>query len=171
MREPRGSALRCSFSGTEGRFWHLPLLSTQGPIPCNSPPALRGGGRSHAVTGFLSSLAGSRGKAGGTGPKVVGATLQLLWPGMEAVLEEPGSPHLHGAVAQLDGLVDALHDLVEVCGKGEKQGSRHRLPLPLTPHPQWSARTIRGLREHRIRGPRSRSFRLCRPRGKSEGIV
>ena len=66
----------------------------------------------------------------------MGATLQLLWPGMEAVLEEAGSPHLHGAVAQLDGLVDALHDLVEACAQGEKQGSRHRLPLPPTSHPQ-----------------------------------
>lgn len=39
--------------------------------------------------------------------------------------------HLHRAVAQLDGLVDALHDLVETCGG--REGSRHGLPLP-TPH-------------------------------------
>lgn len=42
-------------------------------------------------------------------------------------------PHLHRAVAQLDGLVDALHDLVEACGEGEKQ-SRNFRPLPNPSH-------------------------------------
>lgn len=40
-------------------------------------------------------------------------------------------PHLHGAVAQLDGLVDALHDLVEACGR--KRNSQELLPLPGLP--------------------------------------
>lgn len=43
-------------------------------------------------------------------------------------------PHLHRAVAQLDGLVDAFHDLVETCGEEEKQ-SRNFLPLPSPSHP------------------------------------
>lgn len=43
-------------------------------------------------------------------------------------------PHLHRAVAQLDGLVDTLHDLVETCREQEKQC--RNLSLPCTPsHP------------------------------------
>lgn len=38
-------------------------------------------------------------------------------------------PHLHRAVAQLDGFVNALHDLVEACKEEEKQ-SRNFLLLP-----------------------------------------
>lgn len=51
--------------------------------------------------------------------------------------ERPGvvaRPHLHRVVAQLDGLVDALHDLVEACGE-EKQ-SRNFLFSLVPSHPQ-----------------------------------
>lgn len=38
-------------------------------------------------------------------------------------------PHLHRAVAQVDGLVDALHDLVEACKEEEKQSRNFLLFL------------------------------------------
>lgn len=59
------------------------------------------------------------GKAAGM--DVVGGALQQHWAGAavpsgrKAEVSSRDSPHLDGVVAQLDGLVDALHDLVEAC--------------------------------------------------------
>lgn len=58
-------------------------------------------------------------------------------------------PHLHRAITQLDGLVDALHDLVEACKEGEKGLETFSLSLPPL-HPEGSTRSVRSLRDHQV---------------------
>ena len=70
----------------------------------------------------------------GAGQEVERGTPQVHWPGLGAVLG-PGSPHLHRTVAQLNGLVDALHDLAEACGEGEEQGPGTAFLSPTSSHP------------------------------------
>lgn len=55
---------------------------------------------------------------------------QVRWGGGQKSAVVVG-PHLHRAVAQLDGLVDALHDLVEACrGEGESRARNSAPSLP-----------------------------------------
>lgn len=63
--------------------------------------------------------------------------------GRKSGVSRAACPHLHRVVAQLNGLVDALHDLVETCGEGEKEGSR-RVPPPLPPHTHRGAPELGG---------------------------
>lgn len=122
----------------------------------------------HEVTGFLPSLAVSAGRAGKDMGR--GVSWWVRQPGLGAVLGL-GRPHLHRAVAQLDGLVDALHDLVEACG-----GQRTRVQAPpSSPCPSHTHREVPELLgasgTARVWAPDSKYFRLCKPRDQTEALM